>query len=103
MRRWYQRKTREQRLKWVALRDREKVRARDRERHHRKKVEAEYKRRRRAVFIVNREIGAGRLERGACEVCGEVDAHAHHEDYDLPMDVRWLCPQHHADVHAEAA
>lgn len=24
----------------------------------------------------------------------------HHEDYDRPLDVRWLCARHHADVHA---
>ena len=34
-----------------------------------------------------------------CEQCGNLDAEAHHYDYDKPMDVRWLCRLHHRHVH----
>ncbi|MER8709143.1 hypothetical protein NKH49_26985 [Mesorhizobium sp. M1088] len=34
-----------------------------------------------------------------CEVCGNLDAEAHHDDYDKPMIVRWLCRLHHRAVH----
>jgi hypothetical protein len=33
-------------------------------------------------------------------VCGAHEAHAHHDDYTKPLKVRWLCPMHHAEVHA---
>ncbi|HQZ91277.1 MAG TPA: hypothetical protein PLR44_14585 [Thermomicrobiales bacterium] len=41
----------------------------------------------------------GIIPREPCEVCGRGDAHAHHEDYGLPLDVRWLCPEHHGQLH----
>jgi hypothetical protein len=41
----------------------------------------------------------GRLIRQPCEVCGEKKVEAHHDDYDKPLDVRWLCKAHHTDVH----
>ncbi|SKA28386.1 hypothetical protein [Consotaella salsifontis] len=48
----------------------------------------------------------GLIERGPCEVCGAVhgedDAviHGHHEDYEKPLAVRWLCRLHHRQLHA---
>lgn len=41
------------------------------------------------------------LERKPCEVCGETKVEAHHDDYLKPLDVRWLCKRHHAEVHTE--
>lgn len=42
------------------------------------------------------------LERMPCEKCGSSDTvHAHHDDYSKPLDVRWLCPQHHREWHQE--
>jgi hypothetical protein len=34
-----------------------------------------------------------------CEVCKSPDTHAHHDDYSKPLDVRWLCSQHHGQEH----
>lgn len=34
-----------------------------------------------------------------CEICGSEDVHGHHDDYDKPLEVRWLCPLHHMEVH----
>ena len=42
----------------------------------------------------------GRIERRGCEVCG-ARAEMHHDDYSLPLDVRWFCRQHHKDEHAK--
>ena len=47
---------------------------------------------------VARAIKAGTLLRSQCQVCGrKTDVQAHHEDYEKPLDVMWLCPPcHHA-------
>ena len=42
---------------------------------------------------------ARRLEKKPCEKCGEIKAEAHHEDYDKPLDVVWLCHKHHREIH----
>jgi hypothetical protein len=34
-----------------------------------------------------------------CEVCGGPGDHKHHDDYTKPLEVRWLCRKHHAEVH----
>ncbi len=57
--------------------------------------------------IVNRAIYRKTLERKPCEVCGifGVDAkgttllEAHHDDYNKPLEVRWLCVKHHREWH----
>ena len=42
------------------------------------------------------------IKRKPCEVCGATDnIHAHHDDYDKPLDVRFLCLKHHAEWHAD--
>ena len=52
----------------------------------------------RAHARVHNALAAGKLTRKPCEVCG-AKAHAHHDDYSKPLDVRWLCPVHHKMVH----
>lgn len=89
----------------------EEYRAYDRERgarqdksylpDYRKKYPKKYK----AHNAVNNAIRDGKIEKGCCEVCGAVKAVAHHDDYDKPMDIRWLCQAHHKQwhsVHGEA-
>ena len=42
-----------------------------------------------------RAVQAGVLKRGCCEFCGDPKTDGHHEDYDQPYRVRWLCRKHH--------
>lgn len=35
-----------------------------------------------------------------CEICGKIDGvEKHHEDYNDPFSIRWLCKRHHLDLH----
>jgi hypothetical protein len=52
-----------------------------------------------ARSALNYAIYKGRIDRGYCEVCGAPDAHGHHSDYLKPLDVTWLCPAHHIELH----
>lgn len=53
----------------------------------------------RAHGAVNNAIRTGTLTREPCEVCGAREVHAHHDDYNKPLDVRWLCVRCHAGHH----
>lgn len=46
-------------------------------------------------------LSKGKLKKGdCCEICQRTsDIHAHHEDYKKPLDVRWLCRDHHMAWH----
>ncbi len=48
---------------------------------------------------VYRAIKTGKMKRGVCESCGISNTQAHHDDYNKPLDVRWLCREHHENVH----
>ena len=49
----------------------------------------------RTVFV---ELRAGRLIKERCP-CGETKVEAHHEDYSKPLEITWLCKQHHTLRH----
>ncbi len=57
--------------------------------------------RNRAHHAVQEALYKGVLKRQPCEVCGDAIGvtHAHHEDYTKPLDVLWLCNQHHQWLH----
>lgn len=90
----------------------EKVRAYDRERAknpNRIKLNveinrawrAEDKRRHFAHSKVSYAIKTGNLIRLPCVRCGNEKSLAHHEDYDKPLDVVWLCQPCHSQRHKE--
>ena len=51
-----------------------------------------------AVF---RAVRNGDLNREPCCVCGATKSLAHHEDYDKPLEVMWLCQPCHKQRHKE--
>ena len=50
---------------------------------------------------VGTEIRAGRMKKQPCEDCGKAKAEAHHDDYEKPLDVRWLCRGCHSKRHPQ--
>jgi len=62
---------------------------------------AEDKRRQLGHTAVARAIRNGSLVRLPCIRCGEAKSLAHHEDYDKPLDVMWLCQPCHKQRHKE--
>src|SRR3989442_10170496 len=65
---------------------------------------AREKQQRKAHRAVQRAVRNGSLKPLPCEVCGIPSQYsliqAHHEDYDQPLVVRWLCVHHHTVRHA---
>lgn len=55
----------------------------------------------RAHWTVGNALRYGNMEKEPCERCGDTEVHAHHYDYDKPLDVVWLCDKHHKQVHKE--
>jgi len=41
----------------------------------------------------------GKLIEKDCEECGSPDSQMHHEDYDKPLQVTWLCRECHLELH----
>lgn len=74
-------------------REPEVLRAAERAEYHRNRQEH------RARILLNQAVRRGHIERGPCEVCGVVKVQAHHDDYAKPLDVRWLCAEHHRALH----
>lgn len=66
-----------------------------REARRRQRKTKAYKSRR----AVRKAIKWGRLKRMPCEVCGEQNTHAHHDDHSKPLEVRFLCRIHHEELH----
>lgn len=54
----------------------------------------------RAGALLHTAVKKGLVEKQPCEVCGDLRVHGHREDYEKPLDVIWLCPLHHAELHA---
>jgi len=61
-----------------------------------------------AQNITETAIQRGALIRKPCEVCGasgtfadgRSEVQAHHDDYNKPLEVRWLCQKHHHEWHS---
>lgn len=49
--------------------------------------------------MIAQAIKDGRLQRQPCAKCGRDNAVAHHQDYDKPLEVEWLCRPHHMEAH----
>jgi protein-arginine kinase activator protein McsA len=54
-----------------------------------------------ARLDLRRAVMAGKIERKPCEKCADPKSEAHHQDYQKPFDVQWLCRFHHAELHRQ--
>lgn len=64
-------------------------------RRYRIENEEKYK----AHRAVNNAVRDKRLQKAACVICGDEPVHGHHDNYERPLDVVWLCPAHHKERH----
>ena len=66
-----------------------------------KRYRQEHPEREAAYRAVRRALRAGRLAKPPkCQGCGcRTELHAHHEDYEQPLNVVWLCARCHAEHH----
>jgi hypothetical protein len=55
----------------------------------------------RAHYAVSRAVKNGILQSQPCSRCAHTPAVAHHEDYTKPLEVVWLCRNHHGERHRE--
>lgn len=85
----------------------DKIREYDRRRGNRqsdsylKEWREKYPKKYKAHNMVNNQKRAGNLHDEPCEICGIKNVVAHHDDYEKPLNVRWLCQAHHKQWHAE--
>lgn len=52
-----------------------------------------------AHAIVRQALRDGTLKRGRCK-CGSFRTEGHHDCYDRPLEVEWLCRRCHRQLHA---
>ena len=57
------------------------------------------KRRMKCRNAISKALMRGKMVRQGCENCGHNIAEAHHDNYDKPLDVRWLCQPCHKQWH----
>jgi hypothetical protein len=62
---------------------------------------AEDKRRQKAHSAVSKALRQGALLKEPCCRCGNEKSVAHHDDYDRPLDIMWLCQPCHKQRHKE--
>lgn len=67
---------------------------------HRKYVK-ENPKKRSAHKAIEKQVRLKLISIEPCEKCGALTVSAHHDDYDKPLDIRWLCSKHHRQWHAE--
>lgn len=54
-----------------------------------------------AYRLLHSELVKGTIKQEPCIVCGDIKSEAHHDDYDRPLDVVWLCKICHKARHRE--
>ena len=43
-------------------------------------------------------IKSGKLKREPCKICGKIEVEGHHLDYSKPLEIIWLCREHHREA-----
>lgn len=64
-------------------------------RTHRKNNPLKYK----ARTMITNLLVTGKLKKQPCEECGSNKSQAHHDDYSKPLEIKWLCRNHHLQIH----
>lgn len=99
---WYE-KNLARRKKWKRGYERKKTVEdplfRQRKRYHNEK----FPKRRKARTKLSNSLRDGKIVRRPCQECGSKNSHAHHYDYSRPLDVVWLCTEHHWKAHGRTA
>jgi len=84
----------------------DKIRAYDRGRGNRqdksyiKEYREKYPKKYKSHISVGNALRSGKMKKLPCEVCGEAKVVGHHDDYNYPLSVRWMCQAHHKQWHA---
>lgn len=52
-----------------------------------------------ATSLLNNNKKKGKVISKPCIICGDIKSQAHHEDYNKPLEVIWLCDKHHKELH----
>ena len=65
-----------------------------------KRWRQKYPEKARAHLKVWQALQSGKLQKLPCQICGDLNVHAHHHNYESPLDVQSLCPAHHRQIHA---
>ena len=81
-----------------AAREKERNRKKSLARREKDRMDPEKVKRNRARSLIQNHVYRGKIHPLPCFVCGE-KAEAHHPSYDLPLDVVWLCVEHHRAAH----
>lgn len=50
-----------------------------------------------------RSLAYRMLAPSPCSICGVKRTQAHHSDYSMPLNVKWLCKRHHDEIHYPVA
>lgn len=74
---------------------------RQNERFREYRKDPEFLKRERVRGMVNKRIQSGKIKKpDSCEECGETGyVEAHHEDYEKPFEVVWVCKLCHENIH----
>lgn len=63
------------------------------------KYKYQKKLRKRAHLKLFKAVRSKKIIPGPCEICGTKKVDGHHEDYNRPYDVKWLCRSCHLALH----
>lgn len=48
--------------------------------------------------LLHSYVLTGKIIKKPCQICGDIKTQAHHTDYNKPLNVQWLCFNHHFEA-----